>query len=244
MTHLKRIFLLLVLSVGLVACGPEISNPEIQPLTEKEAVSILDAEMQAVSGGITTNVENLVKELVSVILSGKLCDTTITDNMYSDYQGTFLQTKFESDYSFYMTCGFLNIPQSAAILSSTKFLLTTSEMRLDNTSTFAATATGVSSGPLQLVSDTIVVNGDYEKLGILEVNFNTPKVLNSTFEANLIDFKVGIFSQQIEAGTLEFEFHGSSTQYGNFSYPGTITYHGNKTATLTINNTNYPLDWN
>ena len=242
MTQLQKLSLLLFISLSFFACNQQPGD--LDPLTEDEAVEILDAELQDVAGGITSEVENIARQLVQVVISGQLCDTMITDNATSSYPGVFIQTTYSSDYSFYMSCGFLNVPQSATFTSNTNFLLTTANIRSDNSSSFSGNATGVNSRPIQLLPDTIEINGDYEKTGTQEIDFGNPKMLTSTFSASLQDFKVGVSSLEIEAGELEFEFFGSTTNYGNFSYPGILTFHGNKTATLTLNRTNYPIDWN
>ena len=239
MTHLKKLLILLLVSSSVFSClSPEPPTPEI-PLTEDEAVEILDAEFQAVAGGVTSNVEDIVSDLIQLVLSGQFCNTQFLDSNSISHQGIFIQTDYSYDYSIYMTCNAFNIPQSATFSTNTNFSLSTANIKSDNTSSFTGNASG-----LQILSDTVLLDGMYEKTGLQKIDFNDPKSLNSTFTANLSNFKVSKSASQIEAGVLSFEFSGSTTQNGNFSYPGSITFHGNKTATLTLNGSNHPISWN
>ncbi|MEL6590197.1 MAG: hypothetical protein AAFQ68_08960 [Bacteroidota bacterium] len=241
MTQLKNFVLLLMLAFAVVACDPQ--NVTGETLAESEVAEILDAELQEVAGGVTTEVENIAAAIVEVISTGQLCDTLIEDSTAFDHQSQRLQTEYQSDYSFFLSCNSFNLPSSADFTSEASFLLTTNRLELDNTSTFTGNATGINSGPFQIALDTIVINGDYDKTGMQEFLGPNPKTVNSTFTSDLADFKVGISSQQIEAGLLTFTYAGS-TQQGNFSYSGNILFLGNKTATLTIDGTDYPIDWN
>lgn len=242
MTQFKSFFLILIVALSVVAC--ERAEVVVETLSQSEAAEILEAELQDIAGGLTSEIENIAQEIVEAVSSGQYCDTLIQDSLAADHQGQFFESEYSSDYSYYLTCGSFNFPQSASFNTSSIFELSTNTLTSDNTSTFSGDATGVNSGPFQIAIDTVEINGDYDKTGQQEFNRINPRILDSSFSADIIDCKVATSSQQIEAGQVDFVFSGTSANQGSFSYTGSITYQGNKTATITIGGSSYPIDWN
>jgi len=89
MTQIKSFFIILIVALSVVAC--ERAEVVAEALSQTEAAEILEAELQDVAGGLTSEIENIAQEIVEAVSSGQYCDTLIQDSLAADYQGQFFE---------------------------------------------------------------------------------------------------------------------------------------------------------
>lgn len=210
----------------------------IAAISESDAVEIIEANLQANSGGLVNNIEDVAEQLVAAVASGELCDSLYTTTIEEDFQGAQIQASYTSELSYEMVCNAINIPQTATFSILTSAMYNSSRIVSDDGGDFSGNAAG-----LQPSSLTMNFDGDYSRTGTQELNFREQRDVNSTLVINLSALQVSKQSFEIESGAGIVLLTGS-TANESFSFACDIVFNGGNTATLTINGTAYEIDWN
>lgn len=94
-----------------------------------------------------------------------------------------------------------------------------------------------------LPADTsLVINGTYERNGSQASKIGQKRSFSSKVVIGLKDMTVGKVSKRITGGTADCTVSGSSSDGKSFSYVGSVLFHGNQKATLTLNGSTYELN--
>lgn len=237
MTSFKKFIPFIVLIISVFASCDK-ADEIIEAISESDAVEIIEANLQNEAGGLVTNLEDIVEQLVSAVASGELCDTLYTETIEEDFQGVRFQSEYTSELSYEMVCNSFDIPQSATFFTSTSTMYSSSRIVSDDDSDFSGNALG-----LQPSSMTMNIDGDYSRTGAQELNFMEQKNITSTLTFDLAALEMSKQDFEIQSGNGTFSLTGS-TPDETFSFDGAIVFNGGNTATLTINGTTYQLDWN
>jgi len=238
MTQFKRIIPVLVLILAPMMFTSCDKKEEIRKIiSESEAVEMIESSLQANAGSLSSNLEDLAIQLTTAVTSGEICDTLYTHTIEKDQQGGQMQAAYSSDLSYEMTCNSLDIPQTATFSVSTDFMYNTPRIISDDDAVFTGTVSGINPS-----ASSMNLAGNYRSTGTQELNFKEQERVNSSFAVDLIDLKVNKQSNIVESGSGTFLFSGASSD-ANFSYTGTILFKGNQTATLTLNGSDYEVDW-
>ena len=237
MTRSTSIFALLL--TAILALSSACNRTEELPITlsESEAVEIIQASLHSQAGGLTTNIEDLVTALLEAVASGELCDTAYQENLEQDFSGSNLEASYNAILSYTLRCNSLGIPQSADAGLTTSSQYQTTRISSDDSGSFSGTVDG-----LEPALSTVQLNAVYRQVGSQDLRFAEQKDINSTLFLDLLNLDIRKTTRAIEAGEGTFTFSGSSTDE-SFSYAGSLVFTGNNTATLTINGTSYPLEW-
>lgn len=240
---MKKLKILFALVIGLVmfSCSDDDDNSmvETQAITEEEAVEIVEKSLAEESAGLEETTFEYAQKYEQEVSQNVQCNQQVTDSYMYSYNGTLVQTSYDFNWDFTITCNAFNVPQSATFNSSGSGTYTTPRIESDDSSTFMATVTG-----LQPTSSVLTYNATFERVGTQQLTTNqTTRSVTSDFNATLVDLVVGKSDYEVDSGTGTFTLTGSTNQ-GNFSYDGSIVFNGNQTATLTINGNQYTIDLN
>ena len=239
MIQIKKTLTVLLLALFVFTLSSCNKKEEIiEALTESEVVEILEAALQNGSGGLTTNLENMAEELVNAAGDASSCDSLYSTTIDEEYQGNLIQSSYNSDITYEISCNAFNIPSEATFSSSTDLNYSTNRIESIDNSVFSGDASG-----LQGSSTTINLLGNYRETGTQVLIFSNQKQINSTFDVDLSTLQISKQGFDIESGVGSFSFTGT-VDGSSFSYTGSIVFNDNKTASLTINGTTYDIDWN
>ncbi|MCI4648038.1 hypothetical protein [Phaeodactylibacter sp.] len=239
MTKFKVLISIVVFSFPvLLFTSCEKTDETIENISESDAAEIIEASLQANAGGLVTNIEDIVEQLVTAVTSGELCDTLYSSTIEEDFQGAKIQASYTSELSYEMTCNAVEIPQTATFSILTESMYSSSRIESDDNGNFTGNATN-----LQPSSLTMNINGDYSQTGTQALNFMEQKNISSTLTATLSTLQISKQDFEIESGNAILSWTGSTSDE-TFSFEGTIVFNGGNTATLTINGTTYQIDWN
>lgn len=239
MTTFKNFIPLIALVCSIpVFTSCEKADEIIEAISESDVVEIIEANLQNDAGGLVTNLEDIAEQLISAVASGELCDTLYTKTIEEDFQGVRFQSEYNSTLSYEMICNAFDIPQSATFSTSTSTIYNSSRIVSDDDSDFSGNASG-----LQPSSMTMSIGGGYSRTGTQELNFMEQKNITSTLTFDLATIEMSKQDYEIQSGNGTFSLTGS-TPDEPFSFDGAIVFNGGNTATLTINGTDYELDWN
>lgn len=210
----------------------------INIISESDVIEIIETTFQNDIGGLTTNLEDLTEQLIVAVTSAEVCDTTYNNTIEKDHQGAQVQASYTSELTYEMLCNTIDLPQTADFSISTISTYSTPRIESDDSSNFEGNATG-----LELSSTTLNITGNYNSVGTQDSDYRQQQSISSDFDIDLTSLKIDKQSRNIESGSGIFLF--TASQNGDhFSYSGTITFNGNNTATIVINETTYEVDWN
>lgn len=89
---------------------------------------------------------------------------------------------------------------------------------------------------------SLVINGTYERKGSQVSKVRNKRSLTTNTVISLKDMTIGKVSKRITGGTADCSISGSVSDGKTFSFTGKVVFHGNQTATLTINDSVYELN--
>lgn len=92
-------------------------------------------------------------------------------------------------------------------------------------------------------SSTYTYNGTYTRQGSQQSKIRNQTAFSSTLQITASNVTLSKSTQEITGGTATVTVSGASTAGNSFSYPGQIVFHGNRSATLTLNGNTYPIQW-
>ena len=91
---------------------------------------------------------------------------------------------------------------------------------------------------IEYTSDMYLINGTWQRSGGFESKIRNQASRQATIQFELVNVAVEKEPKEIDNGTIHFSISGSSGR-GSFSYEGTITFTGNREATIEISGTRY-----
>lgn len=239
MTKFKFLIPLLVLSsfvALLTSCGKadEIKDA----LSSGDAVEIIEASLQANSGGLVTNIEDMAAQFVAAVTSGELCNTLVSKTMEGNFPGAQIQASYSSQLSYEMACNALNVPQTVTFTTLTSSMFNSSKIKSDDKGDFKGKAIG-----LQPSSLTMNIDGNYSRTGTQDLKFRNQTDITSTLTMTLSTLQIAKQNFEIKSGSGTILLSGT-TPDETFSFSGNIVFNGGNKATLTINGETYQMDWN
>lgn len=236
----SKILLATMFGLAMFSCSDDDENVETtQSITEEEAVEIVEASLAEESAGLEETTYEYAKTYEEETSLNVQCNQQVTDSYMLSHNGSLVQASYDYNWNFTITCNAANIPQSATFNSSGSGTYTTPRLESDDSSTFAATVTG-----LQPTSSVMTYNATYERIGTQQLTTNqTTRSINSDFNTSLVDLVVGKSDYEVDSGTGTFTLTGTTNQ-GDFSYDGSLVFNGDNTATVTINGNQYTIDLN
>ena len=226
---LIKVLIGVVCMITLFSCDDDDTSAEV--VTEEEAVEAIEVSVSSESGGVATEMEETAR--VSDDVETRSCSTNGDSTITISQLG--LNATFEWDW----------------ILNCSN--LTPDSIVMDYTSTISYDGPLVSSssnaiGDLTVsglgLSATYTIAAIYSRMGTQTSKVGSRKSFDYDFSFNTANIQINKNTNQISSGVANVTISGTSRDNVDFSYSGTITFNGNQTATLVLDNGNtYELDW-
>ena len=209
----------------------ESSESEI---SEEEAVEIIEASLQAETGGLTETTKSTCEELDTEEDLESSCDVLYENTYPFSYDGPLVQASYTVIRSFEIACNGANVPQTAESTTETTGTYTTTTMSSNDT-----TASQLSISGLQPGATAYLVSGSYEREGTQTITLNqSSRDLSSTLSANLSNLVIDKSDYRIDSGEGTVEL--TTVNLNNVvTFEGSIVFNGNGEATLTLNGNTY-----
>lgn len=239
----SKLFLIALIAINFMAIATscssnddEMSTSPAHVLTEEEAVELIESSLQKSTAGFNDSSEKISESITSDIIINDECSLIYDDTFVINYEDANVIASYTVDWSYELTCNNFGIAESVVFASSTDGEYTTQHVTsIDNSMSF------FEINGLQPSADELIVNGNYERIGMQEMTIINTRSINSTLIANLSDIVVDKSSSSITSGTASVTLEGTS-QNTSFSFSGNLVFNGNDTATLSINGNSYTLN--
>ena len=214
-------------------------------ITEEEAADMVAMALAENSAGATSVVETtttttdkVVNEEPLASESGSACgfshDTTYSVQNKSGMAITF---DYSFTYSYNLSCNQYNMPESMSASYTYNGLFDAPRLGSNNTGSGALSISG-----LEISTTTYTVEGSFMQAGSFQSKVRNKNASNSDIEINFIGLMINKGTYKIEGGTASAVLEGTVPQNGSFKYSCAITFNGDDTATVEINDTTYLID--
>jgi len=256
MTNFKNLLLLTASIILFASCSEneELSNTGISEDEAAELVgSSLTSDIQSVSydvGAFGYETKKIIDDQgrIDQIIPG--CGETVEKEFGNTYKGEFVTFTYNGSYEATLDCLFgIPISLDAVVTSSTSFesqrLSTTGSLQGDmlvdldeeNVGNYLVNSTLSRTGSAtQKLGGQVTFDNKYS---IVVTNLS----MSTSYIAELLagNTPEGAF---VEGGSAFYEITGSSTAGNGFEFTASVTFNGDGTATITINETEYNVDLN
>lgn len=233
-SYFLALYFWLALTLVLSACSEEAVETLV---SEEEAAEVVTNAVAADVEGMTAEVEEAA-EMAEAYAYASYCgmsfDSTLT---HADNSGirTYDYT-FAWDWT--LNCTSLNIPESLTYSSASTGSYEVPRMSSSDGGTHNFTIAG-----LNLSSTEFIYNGTYSRSGTQQSNINTQNSFTSNLQVTASNVTIEKSTQTITGGTATITLSGSGSGGTAFSFPGTLVFNGNQSATLTLNGNTYQIQW-
>lgn len=249
---MKTIFKVLpfVVMITFMSCEKE-KDSGVNAITEDEAADMVAMALAENSAGATSvvettttttdkvvNEEPLTSESGLTLKSTSVCgfshDTTYS---FQNKSGMAITFDYSFSYSYNLTCNQFNMPESMSASYTYSGLFDAPRLESNNTGSGALTISG-----LELSVTTYTVEGSFMQDGSFQSKVRNQNSSNSNIEINFIDLVINKGTYKIEGGTASAVLEGTVPQEGSFKYSCSITFNGDDTAIVVINDSTYLID--
>lgn len=241
MTISKYIRTVLYLCITIhifISCSSDDSTNNTEALTEEEAVELIEASLQTRTGGLHQVATMYSENITAAISLNELCNTLQEDTFPYTYEGNLITADRLINLSYNVSCNFFNIPQTAEITATSSGTFTTQRIASNDTS-----QTSLSVSGLQLLSNTLLFNGNHTREGTSQITINqNTRNINSIFDIEITNLTIDKQTLEIISGNALVTLTGTTNQGNPFSFEGAIVFNDNQTITLIINGNEYEIN--
>jgi len=234
----KGLLAITIITIACVtACKKDSNSSTSATVTESDALELTTDAIQPSTGGMTVQANSSVSiyATASTKLScGVTKDTTIAG---ASVAGAVPSYNYSLSWNYSLACDVS--PQTFTF----NFTGSSNYSGLLMTSSDASTGTFlVSTTP---AADSYTVNTSYERKGTQTSKVGQKKGFTSDLKITSTNVLISKSTKEIISGTGTVSITGTTTGGKSFSFGGTITFKGNKQATVLFNSgTTYNIQWN
>lgn len=229
--------LTIITLASVTACKKDANSTTSATVTEADAVELTTDAIQPATGGMAIQANSSV-EIYSTASTKLACgvakDTTITG---ASVTGAVPAYSYSLNWNYKLVCD--ASPQTFTF----NFTGSSTYSGLLMSSNDASTGTFTVSTTPSAANYT--VNTSYERKGTQTSKVGQQKGFASDLKVTSSNVLISKTTNQIVSGTGAVSITGSTTGGKSFSFGGTITFLGNKKATVVLNSgVSYQIQWN
>lgn len=231
----KSLFLFIVSSLLLTAC---LDKEEVgEALSEEEAVEVIESALAESSEGLTSQVEESAKMSEEVVAQPEAsCDKNFDSTIVKMHpQGNPVTYDYTFEYGWKLICNRM-IPQQIELNYSSLGTYSSARLFSKDEGTFAGVITGLTQ-----IDTHFVYNGTFTRTGYQESKVRNNNEFNSSLTITTTNLKYNRSTEVVDSGTLTFTLTGDVVDGRSFSFTGTVTFLGNKSATVLVNGNSYTI---
>jgi hypothetical protein len=221
---------------GISSCNKDASTatPATTTVTEAEAAEAVTDAVVPQSSGLTAQVSDAtVMASSSFYTCGLAYDSAITRSSVAGASTTY---SLNLAWNWKLSCA---NPASFAASFKGSSTYTATRMSSSDSSNGSFTITGIEPS-----NTAYTFNSSYTRQGSQQSKIGNKNSFTSTITVNSSNIQVNKTTQQIVSGTATVSISGASSSGKSFSFNGTITFNGGKTATLVISGGGtYTITW-
>ena len=229
--------LTIITLASVTACKKDSNSSTPATVTEADALELTTDAIAPTTGGMTIQANSSVSIYASAstkLSCGISKDTTITGASVS---GAVPSYSYSLSWNYQLKCDVS--PQTFAF----NFTGSSTYSGLLMSSNDSSTGTFlVSTAP---AAANYTVNASYERKGTQTSKVGKQKGFTSDLKITSSNVLISKITNEIVSGTGTVSITGTTTGGKSFSFGGTITFNGNKQATVVLNSgVSYPIQWN
>jgi len=200
--------------------------------------SSLSADLYRPASGQGPVADGAIGRYKPLVLNKALhCGIAVTDSVSrANTAGSSVSFSYNLVYSFILNCD-NNLPDSLSGALSFNGSFSGPNLSITDMGSAAFTVQGLSSKTAYYV-----LNGEYKRTGAFQSKVNSTNQGTTSIDIIVSALTVTKPVRAIISGTATITVSGNVPKKGNFSYTGTIVFHGNGMATLTLNGTAYTVN--
>lgn len=233
-SYFLALYFLLALTLVLSACSEEAVETLV---SEEEAAEVVTNAVAADVEGMIAEIEEATEMAEAYAYStycGMAFDSTLT---HADNSGIRTYDYMVS-WDWALSCNSLNIPETLTYSAAS-----TGSYEVPRMSSSDGGTHNFTIGGLNLSSTEFIYNGTYSRSGTQQSNINTQSSFTSNLQVTASHVTIDKTTRTITSGTAPITLTGSGSGGTTFTYPGTLVFNGNQSATLTINGNTYQIQW-
>jgi hypothetical protein len=232
----RHLIFALFITTAIVSCKKDSTASSSTTVTTDDAADAVTEAVTPESAGVVAQTQTATV----VISTGSFECGVESDTSFSGQNtaGAAITYSYLFSLNRLLTCN-TGIPQQFAFAYSGKTSYDAPRISSDDSAQAQFTVTG-----LQPSASQYVFNQTYTRKGSETSKVGNQLGFTSTITIQTSNLTVDKSTQQILSGSATVSISGATTSGKAFSYTGTLTFNGNKQATLVLGNSNtYNIIW-
>ena len=220
-------------TIALTACDKNDDNNNLQAVSEDEAADAVTEAVVPTAGGMVAQINDAV---VITSNSTAACGATFDSSISgSNAAGSVITYSYNLNWNWVYKCS----NSAFEFAHNGNFKYDAPRISSDDKSEGSFVVSGVDES-----SANYILNSNYKRNGTQQSKILNKNSFSSNITITSTDITVSKASREIVSGTASVTVSGASTGGVAFNYSGTLTFLGNKTATLELGNGNtYNISW-
>lgn len=222
--------LAVILAIFTVSCKDDDSTDAAisQDEAADEMAATISTDLVSMSENVGVMADNA--EGSSSNARVESCGVSYSMSFDSSYTGVYLSFDNTTSYSYSLACS-NGTPSSLDFSFDTEGSRSSVRLSSEGETTASMSATGLDAN-----STYFTVSGDLERDATLTEKTGAKKTFTTVNSLSLSDFLVNKDTYEIEGGTASYLLSGESSTGGSFEYTASVTFNGDGTATINLDN--------
>ncbi len=235
------IFSLLICSLALVGCKKEAKSSE-SAITADDAANAITYAVQGGSGGYTDQASDVaamgkqatLKTDGALSIEGVSCGKSLDSNVVKTYSKNGATANYTLQMHVELKCTGI-IPNAMEYTGTYSGSFDGAKMSSNNSGTRNWTITAKSGSEYNY-------NGTFTRVGKCTSKVGSKNTFDTDLTISTTNLTVNSTTYKVTSGTSNVSITCKSSSGNSYSFAGTITFNGNNTATLKLNNNTYTIN--
>lgn len=226
---------------GFASCSDDDTNTTTQAISEQEAVDAIEASVSTETNGAAKMMADASEVAMDAGLYTDTPEINCGEVYTSGYDVVYGGTSYSYDYTgtrnYQVNCTNLGVPSTFQYNFSMEGDYETPRLVSDDNAQSSLVVTGLAFDTAEAT-----FNGTYTRSGYQESKVLQQRHFNSVLNFTVNNVLFNKNTLKITGGTASVVFEGVGSDGNSYTFNGSITFNGNDTATLIINNNSYTIN--
>lgn len=234
-------FALLLLLFTFAACtNEEETTPGQDAETTNEiVVEFIDGALSNSSAGLMYEVNEMAKiadQYSTKSGNDPICNVEQDSSLNYKYAGDLITVDFSGNWTWVVNCNDFFIPTSVAVDASSQSVYFSNRANSNSSRQGDWLIDNLISGP------SFDLSGEYTETGNFFIQLEEERSFDATFNFSLNSLLISKTTFEVESGSADFTYQGTSDAGNEISLTGSIEFIGKSKAIITINGNTFEID--
>jgi hypothetical protein len=226
---MKKVMIYLAMATLVLSSCKKDEEVEKEMVSEEESAEVVTKSMESQNSGLNEQLEEAAK-LAEELMINPLCSVGFDTTVVKTYSSATRSLNYTFNWNYQVNCTG-SIPSDITFGYNSSGIYSTTRMDSDDNATGTIVLTQIGAS-----HTSYLANLDYTRNGSQSSKIGNQNSFSSVINIDGDDILIDKTSYEVLSGSVVFTITGAASDGTSYSYGGTITFLGNRDATIAFNN--------